>query len=103
MEQKRKPEEHSLKTRVQERKGLKRKLEAAAAGDKEEEHKVREISSSPSPLHCSDSSTTQINHQNLTIEVATQVDILNSTFSWNESHRASAKRATHVLAELAKN
>ncbi|KAI3864007.1 hypothetical protein MKW98_031599 [Papaver atlanticum] len=103
MEQKRKPEEQSLKTRVQERKGLKRKLEAAATGDKEEEHKVREISSSPSPLHCSDSSTTQINHQNLTIEVATQVDILNSTFSWNESHRASAKRATHVLAELAKN
>ncbi|XP_026438287.1 ARM REPEAT PROTEIN INTERACTING WITH ABF2-like isoform X1 [Papaver somniferum] len=105
MEQKRKPEQQSLKTRVQERKGLKRKLEAAAAGDKEEEHKVREISSSPSPspLPCSDSSATQINHQNLTIEVATQVDILNSTFSWNESHRASAKRATHVLAELAKN
>ncbi|KAI3990106.1 hypothetical protein MKX01_018767 [Papaver californicum] len=95
MEQKRKPEEQSLKTRVPEKKGFKRTLEAG--GDKEEEQKVREISSSPSPLPCS------LNNQNPTVEVANQVDILNSTFSWNESHRASAKRATHVLAELAKN
>ncbi|OVA12569.1 BTB/POZ-like [Macleaya cordata] len=39
----------------------------------------------------------------LASEVTTQVDILNTTFSWIESDRASAKRATHVLAELAKN
>ncbi|XP_023539244.1 ARM REPEAT PROTEIN INTERACTING WITH ABF2-like [Cucurbita pepo subsp. pepo] len=36
-------------------------------------------------------------------EVSAQVEILNSTFSWKESDRAAAKRATHVLAELAKN
>jgi hypothetical protein len=36
-------------------------------------------------------------------EVGAQVTILNSTFSWKEADRAAAKRATHVLAELAKN
>ncbi|KAJ6911023.1 hypothetical protein NC652_021613 [Populus alba x Populus x berolinensis] len=36
-------------------------------------------------------------------EVYTQVNILNSTFSWHETHRGAAKRATHILAELAKN
>ncbi|XP_022973699.1 ARM REPEAT PROTEIN INTERACTING WITH ABF2-like [Cucurbita maxima] len=36
-------------------------------------------------------------------EVSAQVQILNSTFSWKEPDRAAAKRATHVLAELAKN
>ena len=36
-------------------------------------------------------------------EVATQVTVLNSSFSWREPDRSAAKRATHVLAELAKN
>uniref|UniRef100_A0A2N9F6B7 Uncharacterized protein n=1 Tax=Fagus sylvatica TaxID=28930 RepID=A0A2N9F6B7_FAGSY len=36
-------------------------------------------------------------------EVGAQVTILNSTFSWKEADRAAAKRATHILAELAKN
>ncbi|XP_062108399.1 ARM REPEAT PROTEIN INTERACTING WITH ABF2-like [Humulus lupulus] len=36
-------------------------------------------------------------------DVGVQVNILNSAFSWNEADRAAAKRATHVLAELAKN
>ncbi|QHN82128.1 ARM REPEAT PROTEIN INTERACTING WITH [Arachis hypogaea] len=36
-------------------------------------------------------------------EVQEQVSILNSTFSWKESDRAAAKRATHALADLAKN
>ncbi|KAK4767277.1 hypothetical protein SAY87_023675 [Trapa incisa] len=36
-------------------------------------------------------------------EVKAQVTILNSAFSWSEADRAAAKRATHVLSELAKN
>ncbi len=36
-------------------------------------------------------------------DVAAQVAILNSSFSWNESDRAAAKSASHFLAELAKN
>ena len=36
-------------------------------------------------------------------EVSAQVNVLNTTFSWLEADRAAAKRATHVLAELAKN
>lgn len=36
-------------------------------------------------------------------EVAAQVDILSANFSWIEADRAAAKRATHLLAELAKN
>ncbi|KAH7522347.1 hypothetical protein FEM48_Zijuj07G0128700 [Ziziphus jujuba var. spinosa] len=68
-----------------ERKGQKRKLE-------EEIEEEREISVSSGDAR-----------QALLSEVSAQVNILNSTFSWNESDRASAKRATHVLAELAKN
>ncbi|PON80129.1 Voltage dependent potassium channel [Parasponia andersonii] len=41
--------------------------------------------------------------QALLSEVSAQVNILNSAFSWNEPDRAASKRATHVLAELAKN
>ncbi|CAI8590146.1 unnamed protein product [Vicia faba] len=36
-------------------------------------------------------------------DVNQHVSNLLSTFSWNESDRASAKRATHALADLAKN
>ncbi|XP_010666244.2 ARM REPEAT PROTEIN INTERACTING WITH ABF2 [Beta vulgaris subsp. vulgaris] len=36
-------------------------------------------------------------------EVTTQVDILKANYSWTEADRAAAKRATHLLAELAKN
>lgn len=35
--------------------------------------------------------------------MAAQVKVLESAFSWVETDRAAAKRATHVLAELAKN
>ncbi|KAL0370523.1 UNVERIFIED_CONTAM: arm repeat protein interacting with a [Sesamum angustifolium] len=42
-------------------------------------------------------------HQDLVREVRTQVEILDSAFSSNEQDRASAKRAIHVLSELAKN
>lgn len=68
-----------------ERKGQKRKLE-------EEIEEEREISVPSGDAR-----------QALLTEVSAQVNILNSTFSWDESDRASAKRATHVLAELAKN
>ncbi|XP_038906693.1 ARM REPEAT PROTEIN INTERACTING WITH ABF2 [Benincasa hispida] len=68
-----------------ERKGHKRKLE-------EEFEEEREIS-----VPTGDAK------QALLTEVSDQVEILNSTFSWKEADRAAAKRATHVLAELAKN
>ncbi|KAI4317785.1 hypothetical protein L6164_025627 [Bauhinia variegata] len=72
---------------VPERKGQKRKLE-------EEYEEEREISAAP---------PTGDARVALLAEVSAQVDILDSTFSWKEADRAAAKRATHVLAELAKN
>ncbi|KAL9232841.1 hypothetical protein vseg_007905 [Gypsophila vaccaria] len=36
-------------------------------------------------------------------EILTQVGVLSEKFSWSEPDRAAAKKATHVLAELAKN
>ncbi|GKV42776.1 hypothetical protein SLEP1_g50144 [Rubroshorea leprosula] len=69
-----------------ERKGQKRKLE-------EETKEEPEISFPPSG---------DTRHA-LLCEVTAQVNVLNSTFSWREADRAAAKRATHVLAELAKN
>ncbi|XP_054805964.1 ARM REPEAT PROTEIN INTERACTING WITH ABF2 isoform X1 [Prosopis cineraria] len=69
-----------------ERKGQKRKLEE----DFEDE---REISAPP----------TGDARDALLAEVTAQVEILDSNFSWREADRAAAKRATHVLAELAKN
>ncbi|XP_037493930.1 ARM REPEAT PROTEIN INTERACTING WITH ABF2 isoform X2 [Jatropha curcas] len=71
-----------------ERKGQKRKLE------EEIEEEQREISAA---VPFGDA------RQALLYEVAAQVNILNTTFSWNEADRAAAKRATHVLAEFAKN
>ncbi|WCJ23718.1 ARM repeat protein interacting with ABF2 [Euphorbia peplus] len=71
-----------------ERKGRKRKLEEEI----DDEH--REISPA---LSFGDA------RQALLSEVSSQVNILNSSFSWNEPDRAAAKRATHVLAEFAKN
>lgn len=68
-----------------ERKGQKRKLE-------EEIEEDSEISTPSGDAR-----------KTLLFEVTAQVNILNSTFSWSEADRASAKRATHVLAELAKN
>ncbi|XVF38170.1 hypothetical protein REPUB_Repub20aG0077300 [Reevesia pubescens] len=68
-----------------ERKGQKRKLE-------EEIQEDRDIS-----LPTGDA------RRALLAEVTAQVNVLNSAFSWRESDRATAKRATHVLAELAKN
>ncbi|XP_049408941.1 ARM REPEAT PROTEIN INTERACTING WITH ABF2-like isoform X2 [Solanum stenotomum] len=71
------------------RRSLKRKLE----GDFEDDHKVS------SPFSHDDYDA----HQDLAPEVRTQVEILESTFSSTEADRASAKRAIHVLSELAKN
>lgn len=70
-----------------ERKGQKRKLEEGAAAVED-----REISA-----------VSTDGGQALLSDVAAQVSVLNSAFSWRESDRAAAKRATQVLAELAKN
>lgn len=69
-----------------EKKGQKRKLE-------EELEEESEISAPP----------TGDAREALLAEVTAQVHILDSAFSWKEADRAAAKRATHVLAELAKN
>ncbi|CAI0559879.1 unnamed protein product [Linum tenue] len=71
------------------RKGQKRKLE--------EEIKDEQPGISPSPVASSDA------RRAILSEVAVQVSILDSAFSWQEADRAAAKRATHVLADLAKN
>lgn len=71
------------------RKSLKRKLEE----DFDENN--RRIDLPPSPE--------QDEHQDLQRDVVSQVRVLNSVFSWVESDRGAAKRATHVLSELAKN
>lgn len=71
---------------IQEKKGQKRKLEDEAAGDSE----ISASAGDGGP-------------QSLLSEVAAQVKVLESAFSWTEADRAAAKRATHVLAELAKN
>lgn len=69
-----------------ERKGQKRKLE-------EEFEEDRQIPVPP----------TGDARDALLSDVKEQVSILDSAFSWKESDRAAAKRATHSLADLAKN
>ncbi|XP_012481841.1 ARM REPEAT PROTEIN INTERACTING WITH ABF2 isoform X1 [Gossypium raimondii] len=71
---------------LQERKGQKRKLEEEIQEDRD-----------ATPLPTGDA------RRALLAEVTAQVKVLDSAFSWHESDRAAAKRATHVLAELAKN
>ena len=73
-----------------ERKGQKRKLEEEI---EEEQREILDAEGSP----LADA------RQALLSEVAAQVRVLSSAFSWHEADRAAAKRATHVLAELAKN
>lgn len=41
--------------------------------------------------------------QNLVLDVKSHIQVLQTRFSWLEADRLAAKRATHVLAELAKN
>lgn len=83
---------------VPERKGQKRKLdEETVIGDEQQQMQQREISSSSAGTSSSDA------RQALLSKVSAQVNVLNTTFSWLEADRAAAKRATHVLAELAKN
>lgn len=76
---------------TQERKGQKRKLDEEFDDDDDE----REIS-----IPSASSGEYLVA---LSCEVGAQVSILNTNFSWKEADRAAAKRATHVLAELAKN
>ncbi|KAJ4833769.1 hypothetical protein Tsubulata_012646 [Turnera subulata] len=79
-----------------ERKGQKRKLE------EEIEEEQQEISAVTAAAAAAAAPFGDARQAILT-EVGAQVNILNSTFSWLEADRAAAKRATHVLAELAKN
>ncbi|XXG79442.1 hypothetical protein AAC387_Pa09g0508 [Persea americana] len=75
------------------RKGQKRKLEdqSSIAVDEEDDNNPNNSEISPDAHHA------------LSCEVTAQVNILDTTFSWREPDRSAAKRATHVLAELAKN
>ncbi|RDY01205.1 Arm repeat protein with ABF2, partial [Mucuna pruriens] len=70
-----------------ERKGQKRKLE-------EEFEEDRQQISTPPTGDARDA---------ILSDVKEQVSVLDFTFSWKESDRAAAKRATHALADLAKN
>jgi len=98
------------------RKGQKRKLEdeaaaaaiaaaaAAAASslgsaDADDDNEEEDAGSAAPPEICCRHS-----HAALAREVRTQVDVLlRCASSWRRADRAAAKRATHVLAELAKN
>ncbi|KAL3582426.1 hypothetical protein D5086_016758 [Populus alba] len=79
--------------RLPERKGQKRKLEEEIKEGKRVISAAEEEAAAP----YGEARRVILN------EVYTQVNILNSTFSWHETHRGAAKRATHILAELAKN
>ncbi|KAL5701840.1 hypothetical protein ACHQM5_027133 [Ranunculus cassubicifolius] len=79
--------QHEEQSHHPERKGQKRKLEEDF--DEEQQHEIS--LSSPD------------GHKALLNDVNVQVNFLNSAFSWKEIDRSVAKRATHVLAELAKN
>ncbi|KAJ1423782.1 SKP1/BTB/POZ domain superfamily [Sesbania bispinosa] len=72
---------------LSERKGQKRKLD-------EELQEERQISVAP---------PTADERAALLADISEQVSVLESTFTWNEADRAAAKRATHALADLAKN
>ncbi|XP_058769649.1 ARM REPEAT PROTEIN INTERACTING WITH ABF2-like isoform X2 [Vicia villosa] len=72
---------------LSERKGQKRKLD-------EESQDEPQISATP---------PTADERAAVLTEVENQVNILESSFTWKESDRAAAKRATHALADLAKN
>ncbi|KAJ0978824.1 hypothetical protein J5N97_014298 [Dioscorea zingiberensis] len=78
------------------RKGQKRKLEDPAVGTSRA-LQAYEFEGGDEEIRC------QPPQKALDREVKAQVEVLERTFSWRESDRAAAKRATHVLAELAKN
>lgn len=87
----------------QRRKGQKRKLEeegsngAVAADASPSSMEVEPEEMGVEEICCHRS------HQSIDREVRTQVEVLERAFSWRLADRAAAKRATHVLAELAKN
>ncbi|KAJ6841315.1 ARM REPEAT PROTEIN INTERACTING WITH ABF2 [Iris pallida] len=75
---------------AQQRKGQKRKLDEGPS------------SSSPSEAMAAAAAAAEC-EQTLEQEIEAQVEVLRRSFSWTETDRAAAKRAAHVLAELAKN
>ncbi|MQL73796.1 hypothetical protein Taro_006159, partial [Colocasia esculenta] len=85
-----------------ERKGLKRKLEDAAASASARAADDR-VDGSDRAGGDREGTPCEDRWRALAREVRAQVDVLDATFSWNDSDRAAAKRATHILAELAKN
>lgn len=76
---------------VSRRKGLKRKLEQDF---QEERQNCKLALIDPQPEH---------DRQGLLLEIRSQVEILDYTFSSDQDDRADAKRAAHALSELAKN
>lgn len=70
------------------------------SGRKGQKRKLEEDLDDERPIAFSGAGEDQ---ETLLCEVSAQVNVLNTTFSWTEADRAASKRATHVLAELAKN
>ncbi|KAK1277587.1 ARM REPEAT PROTEIN INTERACTING WITH ABF2 [Acorus gramineus] len=120
------PEQWKHQQSQHERKGQKRKLDAesssdafaaemsgAGAGDEDDEDDLdlchhdhqshhRRSGEDPAGSICY-SGLAPSSEEALSKEVRAQVQILVLAFSWSESDRSAAKRAVHVLAELAKN
>lgn len=93
------PMEQQQGHQAPERKGQKRKLEDAAAsgGGEGAAGAGRDFGGDRAEA------PSEYPQEVLEREVRTQVEVLNAAFSWKESDRSAAKRATHILAELAKN
>lgn len=77
-----------------EKKGQKRKLEEVIE-EEEDELEIEEEQGT--------ASLTWERIQVIEYEVTEQVSVLNSTFSWGVFDRAAAKRATSIIADLAKS
>lgn len=118
-EQLQQQEPSSATAHQQQRKGLKRKLERQQDGEEEEDEGNPSASLLPSSAATAAmvidimkervGISSEAHHhvsspEALALEVRSQVLILNRcSYSWREPDRFAAKRATHVLAELAKN
>ncbi|OEL34457.1 arm repeat protein interacting with ABF2 [Dichanthelium oligosanthes] len=96
--QKRKLEDEAVAAAVAAAAAAASSLGSAGADDDNEEEEEEDGSAAASQICCRHS------HATLAREVSTQVDVLlRCASSWRHADRAAAKRATHVLAELAKN
>ena len=89
--------DHQQSSMSQQRKGQKRKLEEDPSSSSAMAIDIKERVAAGEIHHH------HLSPEALAIEVKSQVEILQSSFSWQEPDRLAAKRATNVLAELAKN